>query len=305
MVESSAGKRLCSARLSRGLSIDEAAHATKMRPDKILALENDDYSRFASPSYAKGFLLIYSRFLGVDVSDQLREFDGLESRVNIDEYQYLSNAPEPTPVERAPIRRRDTRPSVVPLLIFVAVIAGGLFAGWVWMNFKRLPLNRPHAAVTATPTEASSRPTAAVERPAQPISETKTADFKPVDAETKPKVAPAPASEKVELRRLEPAPGEETIPSLTSPGRPHISQLDAGGGANKLIVETTRKTWVKIHRDSPDGPLIYEDYVYPGWHIARKLNGQRLYIEVRDKDAVHIRKDGLPIAYQDPGVFIQ
>ena len=41
------GKKLCKARLAKGLTIDEAAHATKMRPDKILALENDDYSRFA------------------------------------------------------------------------------------------------------------------------------------------------------------------------------------------------------------------------------------------------------------------
>ena len=51
MVESSAGKKLCDARLARRLSIDEAAHATKMRPDKILALENDDYSRFGGTAY--------------------------------------------------------------------------------------------------------------------------------------------------------------------------------------------------------------------------------------------------------------
>ena len=68
----SVGNRLCKARLARGLTIDEAAHATKMRPDKILALENDDYSRFANNAYAKGFLLIYGRFLRVDVSDQAR-----------------------------------------------------------------------------------------------------------------------------------------------------------------------------------------------------------------------------------------
>ena len=49
-------KDLARARLARGLTIDEAAHETKVRPDKIVALESDDYSRFANNAYAKGFL---------------------------------------------------------------------------------------------------------------------------------------------------------------------------------------------------------------------------------------------------------
>ena len=71
------GKRLSQARLERGLTIDEAAHATKVRPDKILALESDDYGRFGNNAYAKGFLVIYGRFLGVDVADQARALDNL------------------------------------------------------------------------------------------------------------------------------------------------------------------------------------------------------------------------------------
>lgn len=89
-------------------------------------------------------------------------------------------------------------------------------------------------------------------------------------------------------------------------GAPSISQVEASGTANKLVVETIRKTWIKIHRDSPDGPLIYEDYVYPGvGHVAVKLHGARLFVEVRDQSAVQIRKDGQPIAYQPPGIWVQ
>src|SRR3954447_2033792 len=103
MAENSAGKKLSTARLARGLSVDEAAHATKMRPDKILALENDDYTRFGSHAYAKGFLLIYSRYLGVDVSEQLRDLEVGHQPVSIQDYQYLNNAPTPAPVEPAPL----------------------------------------------------------------------------------------------------------------------------------------------------------------------------------------------------------
>src|SRR6201995_2996905 len=117
------GKRLCQARLAKGLSIDAAAHATKMRPDKILALENDDYTRFGNIAYAKSFLAMYSRFLEVDVSGQLRDLDHRDHRLSIDEYQYLNNAPAPKPSEPSPARTRRERtpPSIVPLLAFVVI----------------------------------------------------------------------------------------------------------------------------------------------------------------------------------------
>src|ERR1700744_4416833 len=106
MVELSAGKKLSDARLQRGLSIDAAAHATKMRPDKILALENDDYTRFGNIAYAKSFLLMYSKFLEVDVAPQLRDLDHRDHRLSIQEYQYLNNAPEPRAAAPEPVRGR-------------------------------------------------------------------------------------------------------------------------------------------------------------------------------------------------------
>src|SRR3954453_13016849 len=110
------GKKLCQARLARGLSIEEAAHITRVRPDKLIALENDDYSRFGSNAYAKGFLQIYGRFLGVDVSNQ---FALLETprQVTISDYQYLNNAPAPE-TSRISVQREDQRPSILPLLAF-------------------------------------------------------------------------------------------------------------------------------------------------------------------------------------------
>ena len=94
-VELTAGKKLSEARLARGLTLDAAAHATRMRPDKILALENDDFTRFGSVAYAKNFLLLYGRYLKVDVSTELQDLKSTDHRVNIQDYQYLNNAPKP------------------------------------------------------------------------------------------------------------------------------------------------------------------------------------------------------------------
>ena len=56
MVET-AGTKLRRARTMRHLSIEDAARATKIRPQQIADLERDDYSNFANLAYARGFLV--------------------------------------------------------------------------------------------------------------------------------------------------------------------------------------------------------------------------------------------------------
>src|SRR4051794_21521308 len=111
----SIGKKLQQARVARGLSIEETAHATRVRPDKLLALENDDYSRFGSNAYAKGFLQIYGGFLKVDIVDAVRLLE-TPKQVSISDYQYLNNAAVPE-ASKIQVKRtwKAQRPSVMPL----------------------------------------------------------------------------------------------------------------------------------------------------------------------------------------------
>src|ERR1700760_4372894 len=128
MVES-VGKKLNQARVKRGLTIDEAAHATRLRPDKISALENDDYSRFANSIYAKGFLQIYARFLDVDVAEFARTLDNANP-ISVGDYQYLSNAPAQRR-DTTQVRREERKPpSLAPLFffLFIILVGGGFFA---------------------------------------------------------------------------------------------------------------------------------------------------------------------------------
>jgi cytoskeletal protein RodZ len=60
------GVQLRSARMAAGLSLDDVEFQTQL-PHKVLAaLENEDFSVFTSPLYAKSFLSQYSAFLGVE-----------------------------------------------------------------------------------------------------------------------------------------------------------------------------------------------------------------------------------------------
>src|SRR2546423_6942762 len=126
------GKKFQEARLARGLTLDEAARLTKIRPSRLAEIEADDFSQFPSLAYAKGFLQIYGKFLDVDVTPYLDVFE-TSQQVTVDGYSYLQDQPAPKPRRvraraRAPVVRRERRPgraSPVPFIIAVGVIIAG------------------------------------------------------------------------------------------------------------------------------------------------------------------------------------
>jgi len=128
------GKKLQQARLSQQLSIEEAARVTRIRPDKLIDLEEDNYSNFPSMSYAKGFLLLYARFLGVDVRDYADTLHA-PNPVSSDDYEYLNagaSGPPPPPSRRpyhfSPRRERTILPVVVIAVLIAIVIFAVRFA---------------------------------------------------------------------------------------------------------------------------------------------------------------------------------
>ena len=73
------GKKLKEARLARGLTLDDAYRVTKIRPNRLEAIENEDFSLFDSLTYSKAAVLIYGKFLEVDVSPYLEAFETSQS----------------------------------------------------------------------------------------------------------------------------------------------------------------------------------------------------------------------------------
>src|ERR1700694_4812909 len=111
------GKKLRDARLARNLTLDEAGRMTKIRPGRLQEIENEDFSEFASLAYAKGFLLIYGKFLDVDVSPYLEAFE-TSATMTVDGYSYLQNHPAPKPSRPVVVRKRSSgRGSFVPFVI--------------------------------------------------------------------------------------------------------------------------------------------------------------------------------------------
>jgi len=68
-------ERLEESRKRKGVSIREAAEATKIRGDFLMAMEDDTFDINLPQIYIKGFLKNYARYLGVDVNKTLTDYD--------------------------------------------------------------------------------------------------------------------------------------------------------------------------------------------------------------------------------------
>jgi len=208
------GKKLQEARLARNLTLDEAARITKIRPARLQEIENEDFSEFSSLAYAKGFLLIYGKFLDVDVSPYLEAFETSNS-VTVDGYSYLQDNPAPKPSRPVVARRHSGSPSggrgsFLPFLVGVVVLVVG-FVGMKWiLEVQRLKPG-PHPVAGPSPTAAATSekiiaPHASLVEPA--------ASPAPPTPITQPTIVPAspipqPSVSEPEVRRAEPVHAED------------------------------------------------------------------------------------------------
>lgn len=239
------GTKLKEARLARGLTLDEAGRLTKIRPGRLEEIENEDFSQFASLAYAKGFLLIYGKFLEVDVTPYLEAFETSE-HVTTDGYAYLqADAPEPEPTRPVTIRRRSSnggRGSLMPLVVgIVVLVAGFMVMKWI-LDVQRLK-PRPAPAPGASPVATATVSSTIVAPQAQPVEGTTPPPpaVTPVEVAPSPTVLPTitpfvpePAPSEPEVRRAEPVNPKDAaqIPTPTprpsprrSPRRPTPSPL--------------------------------------------------------------------------------
>lgn len=71
------GERLEDARKRQGLSIRDAAEATKIRSDFLLNFENNKFDFDLPDVYKRGFLRLYAKFLKMDSAKLLRDYQSL------------------------------------------------------------------------------------------------------------------------------------------------------------------------------------------------------------------------------------
>lgn len=76
------GSVLREERVSKGISLVDAAEAVNLLKSYVVALEENDYSRFNSPLFARGYIKSYARFLGLDETPLLKDCDRICARLD-------------------------------------------------------------------------------------------------------------------------------------------------------------------------------------------------------------------------------
>lgn len=213
------GPKLKQARLARKITLEEASRVTKIRPSRIAEIEQEDFSSFASLAYAKGFLLIYGKYLEVDVTPYLDAFE-ISDRMTVDGYSYLQ---ESGPSAPPPIVRRQSRksPSLLPFLFAVAVLVIGFYLIKLFLNIQRItpPAQEPTPAASitasATPGLPASTPPGIVAPRAQPVEGPPASEamVTPLGTPVPTATATTPVSTEPEVRRALPVHPENFPPT--------------------------------------------------------------------------------------------
>ena len=186
------GQMLIAAREKRGLSIEDAAHETRIPAQRLRYLESGNIAAFGSLTYARSFMRQYSDFLNVDASSMLEELP--EGALGGErDYRYLTQSQGPWLREPATRSERVTAPAVnsvrsiksplpAAIVVFVLVLAGTA----MWGNhvaemrskvepaaLKALPVeddspsDTPPAATVPVPTEVANLKAKHVSYPVQ------------------------------------------------------------------------------------------------------------------------------------------
>ncbi|MGC3990417.1 MAG: helix-turn-helix domain-containing protein [Chthoniobacteraceae bacterium] len=219
------------ARLAKNITVEQAAHATKIRAERIRDLEVDDFTNFPNLTYAKGFLVIYAKYLGVDVSDFTGTLVGARN-VGVEDYEYLQKAAPRSDVSTRPTTKSSPWPVLLGLGMAFMVIVGVFIVPKLWQigdldTGKASPSPSPTALEepTATPAMVAVHPPIStpspVSTPATPIpvirAEPVQTPAPEITIATPPSATATPTPEaSVEVRRAEPVnPLPVATPSAT------------------------------------------------------------------------------------------
>jgi cytoskeleton protein RodZ len=300
------GKKFEEARRARNLTLDEAARMTKIRPARLAEIEADDFSQFPSLAYAKGFLLIYGKFLDVDVTPYLEAFEDSE-HVTVDGYSYLQENHAPKQASAPVVRpsRRD-RVSPMPLIFGILVLVVGFSVMKLILNVQRISRRAAEPAAQVSPSapaisnSATASPSIAAEKTtsnvasAPSISPSATVTRK---ATAVPAATPAPSEP--EVRRAEPVRPEDLAKARGATN----SAPTESAGPNRVAIRPLKRTYIKVTVDNERGNPAVERWISPTDGTV-EFSGQHISVHVLDPDAVQIMKNGKALEDDDDDVTV-
>lgn len=287
----SVGKQLEDARQGRNWTPEAAAKVTKIRVEQLLDIERDDFTRFPSPAYARGFVRLYSKALGLDDRRMLAQLDG---RLEVEDESGFIPAPS---VEYIPQRTEITTPIRVNRFgVKIILVLLGIFAVlFLFTLFTARKAGVPLSAAVPKSTEPKTKRTESSQaKPAvdddkipvaKPMGKEKDKD-KDKEKDNVPMAKPASAADLA--KASEPPKAEPVAPVAPST---QANAVVPAGGKHALILQANRVSYVRVTAIERDGEkIMFEGLLQPSESKSFEATQFKLLVAV--PSAIDIVFDG-------------
>jgi cytoskeleton protein RodZ len=303
------GERLKRKREEMGLSIEQAAEATKFRPELIEAVEEGRPGLFNAPVYQDGFIRGYARMLGLDGDALVREQKTEEERAQ-DALRGIRIRP--------PSNSKLRRTAVVVIAVAVAGVLISILIDRLVTRPRgpeeNAPATREAAASAAQDSVGHGAPTAGsrkmdyVPEPPEAVAPSATGSLGTTPSATgslgTPSVADlysgrdeqgASAEQNQVSSEPSAAADRSTQPPRTGPALPTEGAVPAQGGTGARSLEVTAGRHSVYLILASGEQIVYDGWVYGG--MRKMFRGDEFVIvSLSSVEGVSLALDGRPVA---------
>lgn len=272
--EPTLGEQLRRARSAKGVSLEEAAAATRVHVSSLKALEENNPEALPAPTFTRGFVRIYAAYLDLDPDEALRrhiEEQGLPATTTTEKINIRDILATETLAE-APRTLTGNR-----VFLLLLLMVAGFIAYWSYTSYLR---------PTATPNTYSADQIFDQSSPATspPSTRQDTPDPEPATAltDTPSPPIPSPMVEKDDATATDqeavapepPAQPEPTIVWAPAPSRPVSSEveIEAEEYPHVLVASFVEDTWLRLQIDhGPSRQLFFRPGDSRTWEAKEQL----------------------------------
>jgi cytoskeleton protein RodZ len=269
------GAALSAERKKRNLSIEDVAENLKIGARLLRALEEGDASSLPHRAYAKGFIRVYSSYLGLAAEEVSEAVDFLGG----------GNMEMVRPVYR-------TEPSSLPkafkwtggLLVALLLCGGGYM---VWRH-GALETPEPRRLADPSPPQPQAQNSAQTQTPAQspvPLSTRQPAQPAQSVGTEQPRTAAEPPEQATD-QRVAQLPAQNADAGAAAP--PDVRASPAGPSLHKIIITATEECWIHSNADSTE---TRQFSLRKGETFALTFS-KKLEIKLGNAGGVRVRYDG-------------
>lgn len=149
--DSGVGQWLQRTRESKGVSLEQAAAATRITKNYIDALEQENFTRLPAPAYCKGFIRLYAIYLGIPPDEAVARYERVTGAK-----EAVRRVVNERPHTETSSNQKSRHRLVLPLILFSIVVLMSLVIDRDQSSPPRRPTPRPEPVLIVQPVPAQT-----------------------------------------------------------------------------------------------------------------------------------------------------